>query len=60
MRGRFVLIAVTGLGLVDHVATPLGERVPGAEIHAQVLDRLPAGCTCRPTGAAWIEAFCSL
>jgi serine phosphatase RsbU (regulator of sigma subunit)/CHASE2 domain-containing sensor protein len=37
---RLVLVGVTGLGLVDHQATPLGVRMPGIEIHAQLLENI--------------------
>jgi adenylate cyclase len=37
---RLVLIGATGLGLLDHQATPLGERMPGIEIHAQILENI--------------------
>jgi adenylate cyclase len=37
---RLVLVGVTGLGLLDFQATPLGERMPGVELHAQVLEQI--------------------
>lgn len=37
---RLVLIGATGLGLLDQQATPLGERMPGIEIHAQILENI--------------------
>jgi len=37
---KLVLIGATGLGLLDHQATPIGERMPGIEIHAQLLENL--------------------
>jgi adenylate cyclase len=40
LRQKLVLIGVTGLGLLDYQNTPLGERVPGSEIHAQLLENL--------------------
>ena len=39
-RGQLVIIAATGLGLGDYHATPVGERMPGAEIHAQLIESL--------------------
>ena len=42
---KLAIIAVTGLGLVDNQATPSGERMPGAEIHAQVLESIFDGTT---------------
>jgi adenylate cyclase len=56
-RDKLVLIGVTGLGLLDFQATPLGERVPGVEVHAQVLEQIFDGSYLhRPTAASWIEA----
>jgi len=37
---KLVLIGATGLGLLDHQATPVGVRMPGIEIHAQLLENL--------------------
>lgn len=42
-RGRFVVIALTGQGLIDRVTTPLGELSYGADIHLQVIESLLAG-----------------
>lgn len=54
---KLVLIAVTALGLGDHVFTPLGERVPGAEVHAQVMESVfDATTLLRPGWAAFAEA----
>jgi len=55
-KDRFVLIGLTGLGLVDQVVTPLGEKVPGVDIHAQVIESLLAGeALRRPPGMAPLE-----
>lgn len=57
LRDKLVLIGVTGLGLLDYQATPLGERIPGVEIHAQILEQVFDGVYLRrPTGAALAEA----
>jgi adenylate cyclase len=57
LREKLVLIGVTGLGLLDFQATPLGERIPGVEIHAQILEQVFDGVYLRrPTGAGLIEA----
>lgn len=40
LQGKLVIIALTGLALVDYPATPLNARVPGAEIHAQLLENI--------------------
>ena len=57
LRGKLVLIAVTGLGLADYHYTPGGERMPGSEIHAQLLENLYEGTLLRrPASAPWTEA----
>jgi serine phosphatase RsbU (regulator of sigma subunit)/CHASE2 domain-containing sensor protein len=38
IRGKIALIGATGLGLLDYQTTPLGQRIPGIEIHAQILE----------------------
>ncbi len=38
LRGKLVLIATTAFGLVDYQNTPLGQTMPGSEIHAQLLE----------------------
>jgi serine phosphatase RsbU (regulator of sigma subunit) len=40
LEGKLVLIGVTGLGLVDYQNTPLGQPMPGSEIHAQLLENI--------------------
>jgi len=40
LRQKLVLIGTTGLAVVDYQNTPLGERMPGSEVHAQVLENL--------------------
>jgi len=40
LEGRLVLVGVTGIGLLDFQTTPLGDRVPGVEIHAQILEQV--------------------
>ena len=37
---KLVLVGFTALGLLDFVATPLGERMPGIEVHAQFLENI--------------------
>jgi serine phosphatase RsbU (regulator of sigma subunit)/CHASE2 domain-containing sensor protein len=57
MRDKLVLIGMTGLGLLDFQTTPIGERIPGVEVHAQILEQIFDGDYLRrPTGATWIEA----
>jgi len=58
LRRKLVLVGVTGLGLVDYHSTPLGERMPGTEVHAQVLENVFDGALLmRPRWAPWIEAL---
>jgi serine phosphatase RsbU (regulator of sigma subunit) len=58
---KVVLIGVSGLGLLDYQATPLGERIPGVEVHAQILEQIFDGAYLRrPAGAPWIEALALL
>ncbi|HET9736416.1 MAG TPA: CHASE2 domain-containing protein [Burkholderiales bacterium] len=40
LAGKLVLVGVSGLGLLDYQTTSLGERVPGVEIHAQILEQI--------------------
>lgn len=40
LEGKLVLIGVSGLGLLDYQTTSLGDRVPGVEIHAQILEQI--------------------
>jgi adenylate cyclase len=40
LQKKLVLIGVTGLGLIEYQNTPIGERMPGSEIHAQLLENL--------------------
>lgn len=57
LRRKLVLVGVTGLGLLDQKLTPLGERVPGVEIHQQLLEQIfDGGYLRRPANAPWIEA----
>ena len=57
LNHKLVLIGVTGLGLLDYQVSSLGERIPGVEIHAQLLEQMfDHSFLRRPTGAPWIEA----
>jgi serine phosphatase RsbU (regulator of sigma subunit)/CHASE2 domain-containing sensor protein len=56
LRGRLVLLGVTGLGLLDYKVTPLGEQVPGVELHAQLIEQVFDGAyLVRPAWALWLE-----
>jgi adenylate cyclase len=57
LERRLVLVGVTALGLGDYHVTPLGERQPGVEIHAQALENMFDGRVLRrPRWAEWVEA----
>jgi adenylate cyclase len=56
LRDKLVLVGVTGLALTDYQNTPLGEAMPGSEIHAQLLENLKDQTWLRrPSWAAWVE-----
>ncbi len=56
IAGKLVLFGVTGIGLLDQQATPLGERMPGIEIHAQLLENIFDGDLLRRPGwTRWAE-----
>lgn len=40
IANKLVLIGISGLGLTDYRATPLGEVIPGVELHAQLIEQL--------------------
>jgi adenylate cyclase len=57
LRNKLVLVGMTGLGLLDFQATPLGERIPGVEVHAQILEQIFDGAYLRrPPAALALEA----
>ena len=57
LRRQMVLIGPTATGLNDNQATPLGERMAGSEIHAQLIENLVDGTLLRrPTWAPAAEA----
>ena len=54
---KVVLVGVTAVGLSDYQATPVAERMPGVEIHAQAIENIFDGTfLVRPTWARWAEA----
>jgi len=56
IAGKLVLFGVTGIGLLDQQATPLGERMSGMEIHAQVLENIFDGnLLMHPYWMRWAE-----
>jgi adenylate cyclase len=40
LRNKLVLVGMTGLAATDYQNTPLGESMPGSEIHAQLLENI--------------------
>ena len=55
---HLVIVGVTGLAITDYVTTPLEERIPGVEVHANVLENVFDGRVLRrPSWAAWAEAL---
>lgn len=44
---RFVIIGLNSTGLQDSIVTPLGESVPGADIHVQVIESMLTGAALR-------------
>jgi adenylate cyclase len=58
LQGKLVLVGVTGTGLLELQNTVLGERVPGVEIHAQLLENLYDGTLLsRPIWGRSIESL---
>jgi len=56
LERQLVLIGLTGVGLLEYQNTPLGERMPGSEIHAQLLENLYDDTLLRrPDWAPWLE-----
>ena len=57
LKDSFVFVGVTGLGLIEWRSSPLGENIPGVEVHAQMLEQmLEQRFVLRPAQARWIEA----
>lgn len=53
---KIVLVGVTGVAGVDYQDTTLGERMPGVEIHAQLIENLVEGSAAvRPSWARALE-----
>jgi serine phosphatase RsbU (regulator of sigma subunit)/CHASE2 domain-containing sensor protein len=57
IRDKVILVGINGLGVLDFKTTPLGEFVPGVEIHAQVIENIFNGVELsRPAVATRYEA----
>lgn len=55
---KLVIVGLTALGLLDFHVIPTGERVPGAEVHAQLLEGIfDRDLLRRPAWLAWVEAL---
>jgi serine phosphatase RsbU (regulator of sigma subunit) len=51
--GKIVIVAATAIGLGDFVTTPVEPHIPGAEVHAQLIEGIAANdILVRPPGAA--------
>jgi serine phosphatase RsbU (regulator of sigma subunit)/CHASE2 domain-containing sensor protein len=58
IEGKLVFLGVTGLGLIDQQATPLGERIPGIEVHAQMLENIFDGNLIQqPRWMRWLQVI---
>ncbi|MEO8537594.1 MAG: CHASE2 domain-containing protein [Betaproteobacteria bacterium] len=58
LRRSFVLIGVSALALGDNLWTPLAEKMPGVELHAQLLENMDADAFLRrPAWAPIVEAL---
>lgn len=56
--GKYVLIGLTGLGLLDSITTPLGDRRPGVQVHAQLLESFQdKHFLTRPRWMPWAEGL---
>jgi adenylate cyclase len=57
LKDKIVLVGITGLGLVDQPPIPMGYRVPGVEIRAQLLENIFDNTwLSRPDWIIWVEA----
>lgn len=56
IKGKIVLVGLTGAGLSNMQTTALGELVPGIEIHAQMIEAIIDGqFLLRPDWLKWVE-----
>lgn len=57
IRGKLILVGLTGTGVTDMRTTPLGELVPGIEIQAQTIEAIVDGRFLRrPPWLKWAES----
>ncbi len=53
---KFVIIGLNSTGLQDRIITPLGDNLPGIDVHAQVIESLLSGeALRRPPAMRWLE-----
>jgi adenylate cyclase len=58
LQGQLVLIGLTGVGLLEYLDTPIGARMSGSEIQAQLLENLVDGTLLRrPAWGPGLEAL---
>ncbi|HUQ29657.1 MAG TPA: CHASE2 domain-containing protein [Usitatibacter sp.] len=56
VKGKIVLVGMSGQGVLDFKTTPLGEFVPGVALHAQMVENLYNGVSLvRPSMMLYIE-----
>jgi adenylate cyclase len=55
LQGKLVLVGITGLGLVDQPPIPLGYRVAGVEVRAQLIENIFDGTFLRRP--QWVRYF---
>jgi len=63
LRGKYVLIGATAIGVGDAFATPVSGRerpMPGIEISANLLNALREGDSLRPLGSGWTGVLAAL
>jgi adenylate cyclase len=61
IKGKIVLVGMSGQGVLDFKTTPLGEFVPGVALHAQMIENLYNGVSLvRPPLMAYLEGLALL
>lgn len=57
LKDSLVLVGVSGLGLIEWKMSPLGDPLPGVEVHAQILEQIfEERFLLRPANARWLES----
>lgn len=61
LQGKIVLVGLTGMGLMDWITTTVGDRRPGVDVHAQLLQAFSDGrFVTRPSVMSSYEAWALL